>query len=185
MAKALVPLAKGFEDIEAVTIVDVLRRGGVEVVTASLQETTDVLSAHGLLMKADARLADVADGEFDAIVLPGGGEGTENLKNSDRLIRRLQRQNDEGRLLCAICAAPTVLVEAGVLAEGLHVTCYPTCQMELDRPWSPAPVVVDGNVVTGQAPGSALLFALVVLQTLTDEATARKVARGMVTDVLD
>ncbi len=185
MAKALVPLAKGFEDIEAVTIVDVLRRGGVEVVTASLQETTDVLSAHGLQLKADARLADVADGEFDAIVLPGGGEGTENLKNSDRLIRRLRRQNDEGRLLCAICAAPTVLVEAGVLAEGLHVTCYPTCQMELDRPWSPAPVVVDGNVVTGQAPGSALLFALVVLQTLTDEATARKVARGMVTDVLD
>ena len=91
MAKALVPLAKGFEDIEAVTIVDVLRRGGVEVVTASLQETTDALSAHGLLMKADARLADVADGEFDAIVLPGGGEGTENLKNSDRLIRRTTR----------------------------------------------------------------------------------------------
>ena len=185
MAKALVPLAKGFEEIEAVTIVDVLRRGGVEVVTASVHESTEVIGAHGIPMKADARLADVADGDFDAIVLPGGGEGTENLKNSDRLIRRLQRQNEEGRLLCAICAAPTVLVEAGVLAAGLHVTCYPTCQLELDRPWSPVPVVVDGNVVTGQAPGSALLFALVVLQTLTDEATARKVARGMVTDVLD
>lgn len=184
MAKALIPLAKGFEDVEAVTVIDVLRRGGVEVVTASLSGSTDVLSAHGILMKADASLADVADGDFDAIVLPGGGEGTENLKNSDALVRLLRRQNDAGRWLCAICAAPTVLVEAGVLAEGLHVTCYPTCQMELDRPWSPVPVVVDGNVITGQAPGSALLFALVVLQTLTDEATARRIARGLVTDVL-
>lgn len=184
MAKALIPLAKGFEDVEAVTVIDVLRRGGVEVVTASLSDSTDVLSAHGIRMKADASLADVADGDFDAIVLPGGGEGTENLKNSDALVRLLRRQNDAGRWLCAICAAPTVLVEAGVLAEGLHVTCYPTCQMELDRPWSPVPVVVDGNVITGQAPGSALLFALVVLQTLTDEATARRIARGLVTDVL-
>lgn len=185
MAKALVPLAKGFEDIEAVTVIDVLRRGGVEVVTASVHETADVTSAHGLPVKADARLADVADDAFDAIVLPGGGEGVENLKNSDRLIRLLQRQCDEGRLLCAICAAPTVLVEAGVLADGVHVTCYPSCQTELDRPWSPAPVVADGNVITGQAPGSALLFALVVLQALTDEKTARKVARGLVTDVLE
>lgn len=184
MAKALIPLAKGFEDVEAVTVIDVLRRGGVEVVTASLSGSTDVLSAHGIRMKADASLADVGDGDFDAIVLPGGGEGTENLKNSDALVRLLRRQNDAGRWLCAICAAPTVLVEAGVLAEGLHVTCYPTCQMELDRPWSPVPVVVDGNVITGQAPGSALLFALVVLQTLTDEATARRIARGLVTDVL-
>ena len=184
MAKALVPLAKGFEEVEAVTIVDVLRRGGVEVVTASVWESAEVVGAHGLPMKADARLADVADGDFDAIVLPGGGEGTENLKNSDLLIRRLRRQNDEGKLLCAICAAPTVLVEAGVLAEGLHVTCYPTCQVELDRPWTPVPVVADGNVITGQAPGSALLFALVVLQSLTDEKTAKRVARGMVTDVL-
>ena len=119
MAKALIPLAKGFEDVEAVTVIDVLRRGGVEVVTASLSGATEVVSAHGITMKADARLADVADGDFDAIVLPGGGEGTENLKNSDALIRLLQRQNDAGRWLCAICAAPTVLVEAGVLAEGL------------------------------------------------------------------
>ena len=93
MAKALIPLAKGFEDVEAVTVIDVLRRGGVEVVTASLSGATEVVSAHGITMKADARLADVADGDFDAIVLPGGGEGTENLKNSDALIRLLQRQN--------------------------------------------------------------------------------------------
>ena len=185
MANVLVPLANGFEEVEAVTIIDVLRRGGVEVVTASVHDAVDVKGAHGMSVKADALFADVEGGEYDAIVLPGGGDGTENLKNSDALFRRLRRQNDEDRLICAICAAPTVLVEAGVVAPGIHVTCYPTCQMQLDRPWSPVPVVAEGNIITGQAPGTALLFALVVLQTLAGDRVAQKVARGMVTDVLD
>ncbi len=185
MAKVLVPLADGFEDLEAIAVIDVLRRGGVEVVTAALQDADAVRSAHGVSMRADARLEDVADDSFDAIVLPGGGEGTENLKRSETVMRVLRRMRDEGRFLCAICAAPTVLVAAGVVDEGLHVTCYPTCQMDLDREWTPAPVVADGKVITGQAPGSALLFALVVLQTLCGEVVARKVARGMVTDVLN
>lgn len=184
MTKVLIPLANGFEELEAVSVIDVLRRGGIDVVTASLGETTAVRGAHGVEMKADALLSDVIEGVFDAIVLPGGGEGTENLKKSAVLIERLRRQKEEGRLLCAICAAPTVLVEAGVLDEETHVTCYPTCQMDLDRPWSPVPVVADGLVITGQAPGSALLFGLVVLQHLAGDAVAQKVARGMVTDVL-
>lgn len=185
MAKVLVPLANGFEELEAVAAVDVLRRGGVEVVMASIHDSLDVKGAHGMSVRADALFADVADAEYDAIVLPGGGEGTENLKNSDALFRRLRRQDSEGRLLCAICAAPTVLVEAGVIAPGIHVTCYPTCQMQLDRQWTPAPVVAEGNVITGQAPGTALLFGLVVLQALSGEKVAQKVARGMVTDVLN
>ena len=184
MAKALVPLAKGFEDIEAVAVIDILRRGEVEVTTAAIGPSLDVVSAHGIVMKADALFSDVAEEAYDAIVLPGGGEGTENLKNSDALFRRLRRQDSEGRLICAICAAPTVLVEAGVVPPGVHVTCYPTCQMQLDRPWTPAPVVADGTIITGQAPGTALLFGLVVLQTLVGEKNAQKVARAMVTDVL-
>jgi len=183
-ARALVVLADGFEDIEAVTAVDVLRRGGVEVVTAALADGLAVRSAHGVTMLADALFGEAEDGDFDAIVLPGGGEGTERLKASAALAARLRRQKEEGRLVCAICAAPTVLVEAGVLDEGQHVTCYPTCALDLDRPCAGVPVVADGNVVTGQAPGSSLLFALVVLKSLTDEKTAAKVARGMVTDVL-
>ena len=185
MARTLVPLAEGFEEIEAVTIVDVLRRGGVEVVLAAIGESRETCGSHGMTVVADALFSDVGDEDYDAIVLPGGGPGTERLRNSDALARRLQRQAEEGRLLCAICAAPTVLVEAGVLEPGVHVTCYPTCQMDLDRPWSPVPVVADGNVITGQAPGSALLFGLVVLQTLVGESATRKVARAMVTDVLD
>lgn len=184
-AKALVVLADGFEDIEAVTAVDVLRRGGVEVVTASLSGEREVRSAHGVTMLADAAFADAEKDEFDAIVLPGGGEGTDNLKASAALAERLRRQKDEGRLLCAICAAPTVLVEAGVLEDGQHVTCYPTCSIDLDRPCAGVPAVQDGNVITGQAPGSSMLFALVVLKALTNEKTAMKVARGMVSDVLD
>ena len=103
---------------------------------------------------------------------------------SETVNDRLRRQKDEGRLICAICAAPTVLVEAGVLEPGQHVTCYPTCSVDLDRPCANVPVVADGNVITGQAPGAATLFALVVLQALSGEKVAQKVARGMVTDVL-
>lgn len=184
-AKALIVLADGFEDIEAVTVVDVLRRGGVEAVTASLSGEREVRSAHGVAMLADASFADASKDDFDAVVLPGGGEGTDNLRASRELAELLRRYKAEGKLLCAICAAPIVLVEAGVLDEGQHVTCYPTCALELDRPCAGVPVVADGNVITGQAPGSSLLFGLVVLSALTDEKTAARVARGMVTDVLD
>jgi len=184
MAKALIPLADGFEEIEAVTIIDVLRRGGVEVVTAAIGDGLQVRGAHGIVTGADALFCDVADDDYDAIVLPGGGAGTENLKRCEALICRLQRQQDEGRLLCAICAAPTVLVEAGVIPQGAHVTCYPTCQMQLDRAWSPVPVVADGSVITGQAPGTAMLFAMVVLRTLAGDRVVAKVSREMVTDVL-
>ena len=177
-AKALVVLADGFEDVEAVTAIDVL-------VTAALAEGPEVRSAHGVTMLADAPFSEAEKDDFDVIVLPGGGEGTENLKVSRALLERLRRQRDEGRLLAAICAAPTVLVEAGVLEDGQHVTCYPTCSVDLDRPCAGVPVVEDGNVITGQAPGSAMLFSLVVLKTLTDEKVAMKVARGLVTDVLD
>ena len=184
MGRALIPLADGFEEIEAVSIIDVLRRGGVEVVSASIHDRKDVRGAHGIVMDADRLLSDVIDEDYDVIVLPGGGEGTANLKSCAVLIERIRRQRAEHRFLAAVCAAPTVLVEAEVLGNE-HVTCYPTCQMELDRPWRNAPVVADGFIITGQAPGSALLFALVVLQLVFSDSAAKKVARSMVTDVLD
>ena len=184
-AKVLIPLANGFEDIEAIAVIDVLRRGGVDVTTASIHDTTEVRSAHGVSLRADVLFVDAEKADYDALILPGGGEGTANLGRSESVRARLRRQHDEKRLLCAICAAPTVLVAAGVLDPEVHVTCYPTCRDGLDRPWASAPVVADGNVITGQAPGSAILFALVVLQALVGEPVARKVAQGMVTDVLD
>lgn len=184
MAKAVVVLAEGFEEVEAITVIDVLRRGGVEVVAASLDGANQVTGAHGVKVTADSSFKAAAQSECDALVLPGGGTGTENLRRSHELAERLRRQKESGRLVCAICAAPTVLVDAGVLDPEQHVTCYPSCVMDLDRPSANVPVVADGNVITGQAPGSSLLFALVILKALVGDKAAEKVARGMVTDVL-
>ena len=181
MKKVLVPLAGGFEDIEAVSIIDVLRRGGVAVVTAALSDEPLSTSAHGIRMVADARLSDVLEEEYDAIILPGGGEGTENLLKCAPLLARLVRQKDEGRLVCAICAAPLVLEAAGVL-EGESVTCYPSCSPRMGRRVEDVPVIADGLVVTGQGPGSATLFALAVLAQLMGPKTAHQVANGMLAE---
>ncbi|MBR4354477.1 MAG: DJ-1/PfpI family protein [Kiritimatiellae bacterium] len=185
MAKVLVPLATGFEEIEAVTVIDILRRGGVEVVSASIGDSLAVTGAHGMELKADRLFAEAAKDEYDAIVLPGGGDGTENLRRSDAVLERIRAQKEAGRLNCAICAAPLVLAEAEVIDPGIHVTCYPSVSLDMDRPVAAVPVIADRDIVTGQAPGAAMLFALVVLQTLVGERTARKVARGLVTDVME
>ena len=179
-ARALVVFADGFEDIEAVAVVDVLRRGGVDVVAASLNAEPSAVSAHGIRMSTDAILADVIEGDFDAIVLPGG-PGTQHLKACEPLIGRIRRQKESGGLVCAICAAPTVLEAADVL-EDESVTCYPSCRTEMGRRVEDVPVVADGQIITGQAPGAATLFGLVVLEHLTDERTAHAVANGMVAD---
>ena len=181
MKTALVPLADGFEDIEAVATIDVLRRGGVNVVTASLGSTRSVRSAHGIRMEADTLLMDVIDEPWSAIILPGGGEGTANLRACEPLLERLRRQKfGDGGLVCAICAAPTVLAAADVL-EDEDVTCYPTCADDMARPVVDAPAVADGQIITGRGPGAALTFALAVLMHLAGEEVADAVADGMVT----
>lgn len=182
MAKVLVPLACGFEDIEAVSIIDVLRRGDVEVVTASLGDDRAVRSAHNITMQADACLADVLEKDYDAIILPGGGEGTQNLMACQPLHERLRRQKAEGHYVCAICAAPTVLEAAGLI-EHEDVTCYPSCMPQMRRPVQiDVPVIADGLLITGQGPGAAPLFALVVLAHLVDERVAHSVANGMLVE---
>ena len=182
---AVVLLAEGFEDIEAITVIDILRRGGVNTITASISENFEVKSAHNIIIRADRRLSDLGDDVWDAIVLPGGMPGTTNLANSPLVTAAIKRHATQGRLICAICAAPTVLVSVGVLPSQVHVTCYPSCDKYLDRPSANVPVVVDGNFITGQAPGSAMLFGLVVLQALAGKEIALRVAKGMVTKVLE
>lgn len=182
---AVVLLAEGFEDIEAVTVIDILRRGGVNTVTASIGESLEVISAHNVVVRADRRLCDLGENVWDALILPGGMPGTANLAASSLVVDALKRHAAEERLICAICAAPTVLVSSGVLPPRVHVTCYPTCAVDLDRASANVPVVADGNFITGQAPGSAMLFGLVILQHLMGDEVASKVAKGMVTNVLD
>lgn len=175
----MVPLAQGLEELEAIAVVDVLRRGGVDVVTAALGDRPEVVSAHGVTILADELLASVLQNIFDAIILPGGGKGTENLRACGPLLERLRRQKKEGRFVCAICAAPTVLSAAGVL-DGERVTCYPSCAGDMGCPVEDVPAVADGLVVTGQGPGSAVAFALTVLERLQGPERAKEVAEGMV-----
>ncbi len=115
---------------------------------------------------------------FDAITLPGGGQGTENLAADARVVAAVRSFSEAGKFVTAICAAPTVLARAGVL-KGCRATCYPACAAELGESYDNAPVVADGRIITGQGPGTAMLFALVLVQQFAGEDTARKVADGL------
>jgi 4-methyl-5(b-hydroxyethyl)-thiazole monophosphate biosynthesis len=176
MSVVLVPLAAGFEEIEAVTIVDLLRRAGIEVRTAALGPL-DVTGSHGITVRADVALDDVDDDAFDMIVLPGGMPGAEHLRRDARVIGLLQRLAAEGRYTAAICAAPSVLAHAGLL-DGRAATSFPGFL----APSSAAgltlredAVVVDGTVVTSRGPGTAIDFALELIELLEGAAARRGV----------
>jgi len=180
--RVLVPLAEGMEELEAVTIIDVLRRGGVEVTSAALGRDLTVRGSRGVRVLADALWSALAPDTFDAVVLPGGGKGTENLAADPRVIRTVQSFNAAGKTVAAVCAAPTVLAAAGIL-EGRKATCYPTCAQDLGEAYDEAPVIADGNIVTSQGPGTAMLFALVLIRLLVGEEAAQRVAAGLLTSL--
>jgi DJ-1 family protein len=178
MPRALVPLAEGFEEIEFATIVDVLRRGGVEVVVAGLQGRDPVSGAHDLRMFPDLALEEVED-DFDVLVLPGGAQGTENLAASAALRTMIRSRVAGARMVAAICAAPFVLDQAGVL-EPDGYTCYPGWEVRLRTPGRRHELVVeDGALVTSQGPGTAMEFALHLLRRLRGAAVAQEVSRGL------
>ncbi len=176
--RVMVPLAEGFEEIEAVTIIDVLRRGGLEVVSAALGPDRAVCGSRGVTILADMLWPEVD--EFDAIVLPGGGKGAENLGADLRVVETLRAFDAADKFIAAICAAPTVLATAGLL-QGRRATCYPACAAELGQAYDNVPVVADRNIITGQGPGTAMLFALVLIKHFVDEETAHGVADGLLT----
>jgi 4-methyl-5(b-hydroxyethyl)-thiazole monophosphate biosynthesis len=167
MPRVLVPLAQGCEEIEAVTVIDLLRRAEIEVVTAGLEEGP-VRASRGVTLLPDTTLAQVEGDTFDMMVLPGGGPGAANLDQDQRVHRLLRRLADSGRYTAAICAAPKVLASAGLL-EGKAATSYPG---HLDPAAWPnvdvesAAVVVDGKVITSRGPGTAMDFALQLIETL-------------------
>ena len=125
--KVLVPLAEGVEEIEAITIIDVLRRANIEVVTASLTDNLDVKGSHSLFIKADTTLEKIMNYDFDAIALPGGMVGMNNLKADMRVLEKIRDMYESKKLVSAICASPIVLGEAGVI-NGKY-TCYPSCEI--------------------------------------------------------
>lgn len=155
----IVPLAEGFEEIEAVTIIDVLRRAGIEVTTAFLAENP-VKGSHDIPVTADIGIGKITPENFDAIILPGGMPGSENLKNSDIIKKIINDIYRRSGLIGAICAAPMVFGSMGLL-EGKKATCFPGFENELmGADYSSEAVVTDGNIITGSAAGNALEFAM-------------------------
>lgn len=180
MKRVLIPLAPGFEDLEAITLTDLLRRARIEVVTAGLQAGL-VQGARGTRVQPDVELDAVLDASFDMIALPGGMPGAENLKNDARVIALLKRHAAAGHTTAAICAAPIALAAAGLL-DGHTVTSYPGF-LDRDVPpgatFSHAPVVVDGRVLTSRGPGTAMDFALALIEHLVGRETRDQVEAGL------
>lgn len=176
MSRVLVLLAAGFEEIEAVTIVDLLRRAGIETRTAALG-SLEVTGSHGITVTADIGLDAVDPGDFEMIVLPGGLPGADHLKADGRVITMLRRFATAGRYTAAICAAPGVLAHAGLL-DGRVATSYPGFLRADSAPGlqlSDDPVVIDGKVVTSRGPGTAIEFGLALIGLLEGTTAAKGV----------
>ena len=181
MARALVPIAQGCEELEAVTIIDLLRRAGVEVVTAGLVPGP-VTASRGVVLVPDVMLDSVLDDAFDMIILPGGGPGADRLDADNRIRGLLERLSGEGRYTAAICAAPKVLANAGLL-DGRRATSYPGVLDGMNLPRVNVdlkPVVRDGKVITSRGPGTAMDFALELIELLVDRAKRDEVETGLV-----
>ena len=173
MAKALVLMAEGFEEIELTSIVDILRRGGVTVTIAGLKDGL-ITGSRGIKMQPDVTLDSIKE-MYDIIILPGGSPGYVNLGNDRRVIDLVKRYNAEGKIVAAICAGPSVLAKAGILG-GKKVTIFKGMENELKNAvYVDKTVVVDGNILTSQGPGTAMEFAIELLKRLTGEKKALEV----------
>jgi len=177
MKKVLVPLADGFEEIEAIATVDILRRAGLDVVTAGIPSHL-VKGARNVRISADKTLEEVDADDFDAIILVGG-DGYKTLGQSSRVIDAVRAfAADKSKLVGAICAAPKILSAAGVL-ENVKATCYPGMERELPYPRTER-VVLDRNILTSQGPGTAMEFALKAVEFLVGPEKASGIKRDLV-----
>jgi 4-methyl-5(b-hydroxyethyl)-thiazole monophosphate biosynthesis len=175
--KVLVAIADGSEELEAVTIIDVLVRAGADVTVASVGEM-QITASRGVKIVADALIGDCKGQEYDLIVLPGGIPGAEHLRDCSELIEMLKRQRQANRFYAAICASPAMVLQHHGLLEGRKATCYPSPDLNLpDR--QDAKVVVDGSCVTSQGPATALEFALKLVELLFGEEKSHQVAQAM------
>jgi len=181
MARVLIPLAPGCEELEAVTLIDLLRRAGIEVISAGL-EPGIVKASRGIRLVPDTLLDNVLGDDFDMMVLPGGMPGAQHLTDDPRVQALLKRMAGENRYTAAICAAPMALARAGLLT-GKQATGYPGVLEKLglaDITLKDAPVVRDGRVITSRGPGTAMDFALELIEILVGERARRDVEAGLV-----
>lgn len=180
MSKVLVPLAEGFEEIEAVSIIDVLRRGDIEVMVGSLNPELSVEGAHGLVINADTDVKSVSVESLSMIVLPGGWGGTKALAADETIQNILKTMDKAGKNIGAICAAPYALNTAGVLKN--RYTCYPSVEEEIKKEGyqgDVSMVVEDDNIMTSRGPATALCFGLEIVKKLKGEETYQAVKAGL------
>ena len=163
MNKIYLFLADGFETVEALAPVDVIRRAGLDLITVSIMGRREVLSAQGVPVLADALLEESSLSDADALILPGGGGGTENLSACEPLRQEIARADSEGKLIAAICAAPMVFGRMGIL-EGRKATCYPGCEADLGKSYTAAAIEKDGNMITACGPGVSFDFGFAIVE---------------------
>lgn len=180
MSKVLVPLAKGFEEIEAVSLIDVMRRAGIEVLVCSLTDERLVLGANGITVQTDHHVTDFAADELDMVVLPGGWDGTYALADDANVQALLKAMDAKGKTIGAICAAPFALNKAGVLKP--NFTCYPSAEEQIDLEGyqgDKAQVVHEGNVMTSRGPGTSICFGLQIVKKLVGDETYNALKAGL------
>ncbi len=176
---AYIFLADGFEEIEAITPIDILRRAGIQTVTVSISESLRVVGAHHIAVEADCLFSQCDFAEADALILPGGQPGTTNLGAHQQLLDQLKRHFDAGKLTAAICAAPSILGKLNLL-NGKEAICYPGVESALQGATiSENKVVKSGNTITAKAAGVAIEFALEVVATLKGNEEVQKIARAI------
>ncbi|MEF2766110.1 MAG: DJ-1 family glyoxalase III [Dorea phocaeensis] len=179
MKKVSVILADGFEEIEALTVVDLLRRAQIYVGTVSITDDYTVHGAHGINVQAEDLFEEVAFGESDMIVLPGGMPGTSNLNAHEGVRRVVKEFNRDGKYIGAICAAPTILGNLGLL-KGKRVSCYPSVEQEIQGAvMTRTDVTVDGNLITSRGAGTAIAFALKLIEMLFGAEKAAEIAEAI------
>lgn len=179
MKKVSVILADGFEEIEALTVVDLLRRAQIYVGTVSITDDYTVHGAHGINVQAEDLFEEVAFVESDMIVLPGGMPGTSNLNAHEGVRRVVKEFNRDGKYIGAICAAPTILGNLGLL-KGKRVSCYPSVEQEIQGAvMTRTDVTVDGNLITSRGAGTAIAFALNLIEMLSEAEKAAEIAEAI------
>ena len=171
MPSALVILSPGFEEVEAITVIDLLRRAAIDLTVAGLGGT-NIIGSHNISVTADTELTKVDHNEFDILILPGGQPGTNNMKANPIILQWLRERNSKAKWIAAICAAPIILHAAGI-ADNLKLTSYPTVKDTFDKSiYSEDNVVVDKNIITSRGVGTAIDFSLAIISKLIDQSTA-------------
>ena len=180
MAKALIFLATGYEEVEMLTVVDMLRRAGIDIDMVSVTKDLEVTGSHNITIKADVLFEDADLDQAQALILPGGIPGTPNLKAYTPLCEALKTFAKEGKLVAAVCAAPTVLSELGILKDK-KATSYPSFEGKLDcAEYLQQPYVVDGNVITSRGMGTVIDFGLAIVSYFGSEELVEDVRKHLV-----